>query len=296
MGLWLWRFNRFAAYHAVMIAFGWGYATKFVGTHLGKPHIPDEHLTIVTHNVGHMFFLKKIGPGGLDSMARQYAAFLTKNGKPDILCTQETRGAFYPLVGNYLGYDQRFNLKKGTVIMSRYPIKAGGDIPFGKTSNSTLWADIELPGPSTVRVYCVHLQSNRVTKDTEKIIKDDQSWGNIEKVVNKVGGATAVRAEQAEQLRAHILSSPHPVIVCGDFNDTPNSYVYRHIADGLTDAFEEHGFGLGTTFGGALPMLRIDYLLTDPGIRVHDCRVVRDTHWSDHYPVWGVFGLPTGKN
>jgi endonuclease/exonuclease/phosphatase family metal-dependent hydrolase len=112
-----------------------------------------------------------------------------------------------------------------------------------------------------------------------------------QKVVNKVGGATAMRAEQAEQLRAHILSSPHPVIVCGDFNDTPNSYTYHHIAAGLTDAFEEKGFGLGTTFGGALPMLRIDYLLTDPGIRVHDCRVVRDTEWSDHYPVWGVFGV-----
>ena len=286
---WLWRLSRFSVYHVVMIAFGWSYCAKFVGMQLGKPYIPDNSITVVTHNLGLMFYQKKTSAAQVDSIAKAYAAFLVKNSKPDIVCTQETRGSFYPLLGNYLGYDQRFNLKKGTVILSKYPIKAGGDIPFGKTSNSTLWADILLPGNKTVRVYNVHLQSNRVTKDTEKIIQDDQSWDGISKVMSKVGGATSRRAEQAEQLREHILACPYPVIVCGDFNDTPNSYVYHHISNGLTDAFQERGLGLGTTFAGSLPLLRIDYILTDPGIRTDDCRVVHDKTWSDHYGVWGVF-------
>ena len=281
--------NRFGVYHCIIIAFGWSYCTKFVGTHLGKPLIPDNSITIVTHNLGLMFFDKKANTAQTDSIAKAYAAFLNKHGKPDIICTQETRGTFYPLLGGYLGYDQRFNLKKGTVIMSKYPIKAGGDIPFGKTNNSTLWADIELPGKKMVRVYNVHLQSNRVTKDAEKVIQDDQSWEGISKVMSKVGGATSRRAEQAEQLRAHMLDCPHAVIVCGDFNDTPNSYVYNHISDGLTDTFQEGGLGLGTTFAGTLPLLRIDYILTDPAFRTNDCRVVHDKQWSDHYGVWGVF-------
>jgi endonuclease/exonuclease/phosphatase family metal-dependent hydrolase len=291
MLFWLGRMNRFGIYHLIIIALGWSYCTKFVGLQLGKPYLPEKSITIVTHNLGLMFYNSKATPAQTDSLAAAYANFLNKNGKPDILCTQETRGSFYPLLGNYLGYDQRFNLKKGTVIMSKYPIKAGGDIPFGKTSNSTLWADILLPDQRIVRVYNVHLQSNRVTKDAEKVIQDDQSWEGLSKVMSKVGGATSRRSEQAQRLRQHILDCPYPVIVCGDFNDTPNSYVYHHIADGLTDTFEARGFGLGTTFAGTLPLLRIDYILSDPGFPAHDSKVVHDSKWSDHYPVWAVLGL-----
>lgn len=292
---WATRLNRFALYHFTIILLGWSYTTKFVGMHSSSGTIPQKGITILTHNLGAMFGGKKVSEPKMDSIATAYASFLQKNGTPDIICTQETRGAFYPLLGKHLGYDQRFNLKKGTVILSRYPIKAGGDIPFGKTSNSTLWADIELPDGSITRIYNVHLQSNKVTQDADKVIEDPekQDWTAVRRIMNKVGGATSTRSEQAQQLREHILNCKYPVIVCGDFNDTPNSYVYHHISEGLTDAFEVGGWGRGTTFAGRLPLLRIDYILTDPGFPVYSSRVVRDSRWSDHYPVWAV--LETGK-
>ncbi len=290
MTFWIWYTNRFALYHLAIIILGWGYVAKFMGTYTGKSQAPRNSVTIVTHNLGLLFYGKKVNEAQTDSIAGAYAAFLKKNGVPDIICTQETRGTFYPLLGKYLGYDQRFNLKKGTVILSRFPIKAGGEVSFGKTSNSTLWANIELPGGKIVRVYNVHLQSNKVTKDAEKVIEDPQNLDEISKVMNKVGGATSIRAEQAERLREHILDCPYPVIICGDFNDTPNSFVYHHIGDGLTDTFEERGFGVGSTFAGSLPLLRIDYILIDPGFQTYQCRVVRDNTWSDHYPVWATMG------
>lgn len=289
---WIWRKNRFAAYHLGMLALGWAYIARFWG--MGTPAAPPKDaVTIVTHNVGAMFVKKKINERMVDSMAMAYAKFLNENGAPDVLCTQETKGAFYPAVGKYLGYDQRFNLKKGTVIMSRFPILAGGDIPFGKTSNSTLWADIQFPGNRIARVYNVHLQSNKVTQDADKVIEspDKEDWDEVKKIVNKVGGATSTRSEQAQQLREHLLKCKYPVIICGDFNDTPNSYVYRHISEGLTDAFEAAGSGRGTTFAGRIPLLRIDYIFTDPGFPVYQSRVVRDGRWSDHYPVWAVIGI-----
>ena len=293
---WIWRTNRFALYHLIIIVLGWGYVNKFFALNSGNNAAPEKSITLVTHNLGLMFGGKKSSESFTDSIAGAYAAFLKKEGVPDIICTQETRGSFYPLLGKYLGYDQRFNLKKGTVILSRFPILAGGDIPFGKTSNSTLWANIQLPGGKVVRVYNVHLQSNKVSVDAEKVIGDpnlnkEETWDEIGRVVSKVGGATSQRAEQAIRLRNHILECPYPVIVCGDFNDTPNSFVYHHISDGLTDTWESRARGIGTTFAGALPMLRIDYILSDPAFPVSSAKVVRDAKWSDHYPVWATLAL-----
>jgi endonuclease/exonuclease/phosphatase family metal-dependent hydrolase len=75
------------------------------------------------------------------------------------------------------------------------------------------------------------------------------------------------------------------VVVCGDFNDTPNSYTYHQISKGLNDAFREAGSGIGTTYVGKIPFLRIDYILYskerfDPLY----FKVIRK-NLSDHYPV-----------
>jgi endonuclease/exonuclease/phosphatase family metal-dependent hydrolase len=296
---WAWRRSRFAVYHLVILAFGWPYVTRFLGSNFSEKTPPPATttVTVATHNLGLMFQgAKGRNPEHVADMARQYADFLRQNGAPDILCTQETRGDFYKILAEKMGYNHVFNLKKGTVILSRLPMEAGGDIPFGQTSNSTLWANVRLPDNSLVRVYSVHLQSNKVTNDTEKVLEqgdlDDQAMRQrIGRVLQKVGGATAIRTEQAHLLRQHLLDCPYPALVCGDFNDTPNSYVYAHVSEGLTDAFAECGWGLGTTFGGAVPLLRIDYVLSDPRLVPYRCRVVRDTRWTDHYLVWATLGL-----
>jgi endonuclease/exonuclease/phosphatase family metal-dependent hydrolase len=49
--------------------------------------------------------------------------------------------------------------------------------------------------------------------------------------------------------------------------------------------------GQGTTFAGALPLLRIDYILTEKSIAPFSCRVVRDNIFSDHYPVFSSVGF-----
>ena len=38
-----------------------------------------------------------------------------------------------------------------------------------------------------------------------------------------------------------------PVILCGDFNDTPASYTYRTVKGDLTDGFRDCGSGFGYT-------------------------------------------------
>jgi endonuclease/exonuclease/phosphatase family metal-dependent hydrolase len=291
--VWTWRLNRFALYHLGVILLGWQFISGFIGFDIGKDSVPGSAVTVATHNLGRLFYRQKITDALREKIVNAYAKFLTENGAPDILCTQETSGKFYRLLAQKMGYENTFNLNKGTVILSRYPMEAGGDIPFGKTANSSIWVDVRI-GQRLVRVYSVHLQSNSVTNATEKVIEEGEldqgeTWHDIGMVLGKVGHATSIRSEQALRLREHIASCDHPVIVCGDFNDTPNSYVYATLSDGFTDTFREKGFGLGTTFGGILPLLRIDYILTDPGIHTFSCRTVHGP-FSDHYPVFAQLG------
>jgi len=77
---------------------------------------------------------------------------------------------------------------------------------------------------------------------------------------------------------------PHPVLLCGDFNDVPNSYTYFHIKGNLQDAFLQKGFGIGRTYTSLSPTLRIDYLLASDHFRVLQCKKV-ELPYSDHYPV-----------
>jgi endonuclease/exonuclease/phosphatase family metal-dependent hydrolase len=293
---WLWQMNRFALYHLGIILFGWTYFTSFFGLDFGKDKVPESAITVCTHNLGGIYLDKKPTDAWREKRCSAYARFLQENGFPDILCTQETSGKFYRQLAEKMGYSYTFNLKKGTVILSRFPIEAGGDVPFGETSNSILWADIRIDKAKLVRVYNVHLQSNRVTKTTQRVIEkgdldEGETWQDIGNVLDRVGDATSIRAEQAQKLREHIAASKYPVIVCGDFNDTPNSYVYSILAAGLTDTFREKGLGPGTTFAGALPLLRIDYILTEKSIVPYACRVVRDNVFSDHYPVFSSIGF-----
>ncbi len=292
---WGWRRNRFALYHLGIILLGWQFVTGFIGFDFGKDTIPESAIIVATHNIGEIFKESKVTEAMYEKRAATYAHYLQESGNPDLLCTQETSGKFYRLLAEKMGYAYTFNLKKGTVILSRYPIEAGGDIPFGKTANSTLWADIRIDN-KLVRLYNVHLQSNKVTQTTEKVIDkgeldDEETWHDISNVLDKVGNATGIRSEQALRLREHIAACKHPVIVCGDFNDTPNSYVYALMSEGLGDTFREKGLGLGTTFAGVLPMLRIDYVLVEKSFTTYSCRVGRDSDFSDHYPVFVALGF-----
>ena len=79
-------------------------------------------------------------------------------------------------------------------------------------------------------------------------------------------------------------NSPYKVIVCGDFNDTPQSYTYNLLSENLNDSFKTKGVGFGTTYAGSIPALRIDYILTHEKIKVQSHKILKE-NYSDHFPV-----------
>ena len=103
-------------------------------------------------------------------------------------------------------------------------------------------------------------------------------------LMKKLREAYQRRSVQVRKIREHMNSSPHPIILCGDFNDTPTSYAYHILSKRLKDSYVKRGSGLGTTYNGNLPNLRIDYVFADPFISILDHDLIH-TDLSDHYPI-----------
>ena len=178
----------------------------------------------------------------------------------------------------------------GIATFSKYPIVAKGKVNFGYRSNNIcIYTDIKT-GKDTIRVYNMHLQSIAFGADDyqymddlekNKQTEDIEHSKNISKRLKK---AFIKRSKQAELIHESISKSPYPVIVCGDFNDTPSSYTYSTISKNLKDAFIEAGRGFGKSYTGKFPSFRIDYILHSPLFTAYDFKTIHE-ELSDHYPV-----------
>jgi endonuclease/exonuclease/phosphatase family metal-dependent hydrolase len=80
------------------------------------------------------------------------------------------------------------------------------------------------------------------------------------------------------------------MIVCGDFNNTAFSYVYKIIKYGLTDTFREAGNGFGRSYEFKYFPVRIDFILADEAFNVNGFKTYSE-HYSDHYPIMATISL-----
>ena len=226
---------------------------------------------------------------------------------PEILCIQEfynsDKGEFQNLdtiikVQKAKNYHVEYThtLRKvdhwGIATLSYYPIVNKGklDLDSDETNHIVIFTDIKID-EDTIRVYNVHLQSIKLQKKDYELIEKFEAKNDNERIegskiiFNRLKDGFIKRASQVEILEDHIKSSPYPIIVCGDFNDTPISYVYGKLSDNLKDAFVQSGFGFGRTYAGIFPSFRIDYILHDKRIKSGNYNTINKPY-SDHYPIY----------
>jgi endonuclease/exonuclease/phosphatase family metal-dependent hydrolase len=180
----------------------------------------------------------------------------------------------------------------GIATFTKYPIVKKGKIEFNtQTNNSCIYTDV-LINQDTIRIYNMHLQSISFSKANYKFINevnDDTTdvKNEMEKsksILRRMKRAFVKRAIQADGIAQHIASCKYKVIVCGDFNDTPASYVYHTIRGNLKDAFIESGSGFEQTYAGKFPKFRIDYILHSKEFISKQYRHLSETV-TDHYPI-----------
>jgi endonuclease/exonuclease/phosphatase family metal-dependent hydrolase len=211
--------------------------------------------------------------------------FCTTDSLKSILQTQQIHTYFPQIIKASDHY--------GIAIFSRYPIIDSGTILFEpKTNNSAIFIDIRKEN-QTYRIYNAHLQSIRFGKEdyvfTDEPSKNKSKQNSLnkasQKIISKLKQAYLLRAEQAKQLADHISKSPYPVILCGDFNDTPTSFAYHTLSKKLIDSFIESGKGFGKSYSGKMPSFRIDYIFHDKHFEGYDFTTHQEISASDHYPV-----------
>jgi endonuclease/exonuclease/phosphatase family metal-dependent hydrolase len=213
---------------------------------------------------------------------------LQQDGNIDILFLQE--GIRGEDIARTFGMTHVFRIPKSlSWIISRHPIINSGKINFSGRRSMCGWADIQLQD-TILRVFNIHLSSNQITTETENLMEEKnfqepETWLRVGEVVTKYRSNSAIRAGEGMLIKSHIEQSEHPVIIAGDFNDVPQSYASSVIRKGLADSFVECGSGIGVTYAGKIPGLRIDYILCDENFMILDHEVKKE-NFSDHYPVF----------
>ena len=254
-------------------------------------------LKVMTYNTHAMMIGDKL------AAKKEMLQYINNQGA-DVVCLQEvlvyknparlTLPALREAMSNYpyTYYDfKRYNSHRqfGNVVFSRYPLTNKNTIRYESQSNISSQCDI-LVGDDTIRLIVNHLESYGLVK--EDLQFDTLSMAEIKNssLVQKLQHAGKLRHQQAREVKRSIRQSPHPVVVVGDFNAIPLSYVYWKVKFGLRDCFLESSFGkLGNTIKKGPFGIRIDYILCSRRLTPIQCEVDR-VRYSDHFPVCATIG------
>ena len=143
----------------------------------------------------------------------------------------------------------------------------------------------------TIRLLNNHLQTTSVSQNRKKWERE-LAADNTRREAQAVQDAAETlhensvkRAFQTDSICQLVTASPHPVLVCGDFNSLPSSYTYHRLSESLKDGFKTGGHGYMYTYRYGKRMLRIDYAFHSPEL---ECTYYYSPNLdlcSDHNPV-----------
>ena len=215
-----------------------------------------------------------------DELKSKLNSFL-QDKEPDILSMQEYRP---DEAISMLGYEKYEHLsgdkvKNGQAIFSKFPIINAGSIEFPNTFNNAIFADVVLKNRDTIRIYNVHLQSSGIDPKVENFSAEES-----ENAFHRISSAFEMQQAQAELFLAHKSKCPYRTVVCGDFNNTAYSYVYKEIKGDMKDAFKKAGNGFGRTYDFKFFPVRIDFILVAEDFKINGFKSF-DERLSDHYPI-----------
>ena len=266
-------------------------------------------LRVMTYNV---YSFKDVNGVGNTTLEQATAvAKMVKDYQPDVFCLQEF-ALFLPKVGRadcitqlgeMLGLPYHYYHTKAhfgnNVIFSKYPIAAlEDDIPFAKENEYGPVAVVDAGEKGIFYVVCCHLVSNQLSDKEVSVFSEPGDKEEVQKfgksIISKLKVAYAKRSSQVAKMLDDIPLDGRAIVICGDFNDTPMSYTYHQIERaGFTDGFVKAGRGIGHTFAGKLPLLRIDYIWGNDRIQPMSFKRIK-YKGSDHYPVMMDFNLTHG--
>lgn len=300
--------SRWAFLSLAVLLLGFTNIRALIGFHSGAftPAKSEQSIRIMSWNV-RWFDEQKRATKGAYPKRKEMFEFI-KEQDADILCFQEyfesnrtnysnlkdLQKMNYPYYYKVIDYGRKGgSIEVGVAIFSRFPITDSFRIRYPgplelRAAESLIACDIDVRGQK-IRVFNTHLQSVLFQQqDYERLrtirAADDSMLDASRSIVKKLKQGYASRSKQVDIVREQLDKSPYPAIICGDFNDVPNSYTYFRIRGDRKDAFIAGSNGIGRTFSNISPTLRIDYIMPDKQFEVLQFKR-HVLPYSDHYPV-----------
>lgn len=149
----------------------------------------------------------------------------------------------------------------------------------------------------------VHLFSPGLSKEERQVVTDIRSVGSAKasarefknSILGKIQHSLILHDEDTDVLIEALKGYEGPVIICGDFNEVPESYTLRKLEKaGFKAVNEEVGFGPLITYNRHAMWFQLDHILYRGALRPLDIRKGK-IRTSDHYPLIADFEL-TGGN
>ena len=298
---WALKRNRWALMSGILLVIGFGHFSDFYQVNGTIRNEDQDGMHILTYNV-HLFGVYDKEKG---SETRDSILHLLDQGEYDVMCFQEfyqsgkknvfetsdsiISKANAPFHHEHLITNPTTKQQFGVAIYSKHPMVGKGKVPFENDSqNFCIYSDIAFDG-DTIRVINAHLQSIRFKPEDYRFV--DGEVNDIDKIddgtiriASQLKRAFLKREKQTQRVAETIRESPYPVVLCGDFNDTPISYTYSTFSNLLEDSFKEAGSGIGYTYIGEFPSFRIDYIMHSESLVATEFETI-EKKFSDHYAV-----------
>lgn len=258
------------------------------------PHDPPEGcIKVLSYNVWYF--------AGWEDRGKPNAILeYIKEQNADIVCLQESaeNEAGSVQVDSILGpvYQHKDTLMYNSdclTFFSKYPIISHERIHYASKGNMTAAIKVKIKGRDVI-VVNNHLETTGLTleeKDKFKaLVKGELETNTATRTskwfISHLGKQTKKRAAEAEAVARYIAyHRGTPMIVCGDFNDSPISYAHRTIGKGLTDCYVSTGNGPGISYHKSGMYVRIDNIFCTDDFEPYSCYVDNKIGNSDHYPI-----------
>lgn len=283
----------FGIYSTIMLLSS-SYIFAYFPINIGKNLSGDNDFRVMTYNA--MSFL------GRDDNDNVLAPDMIRGYRPDIVALQEAN--YYPDDAPVVGSIKRLlkdypyvHVHKSQAFASKYPIIVKKAIEYNSYRNGSFAYLISVPEHRKVLVINNHMQSyslNTSEREEYKTYLKDLSLRDLPHqfmaVKRRLGPQLSHRGFTAERVHAEldelqVKCQPDLTIVLGDLNDTPMSYTYSQLRNGMRDAFVETGFGLGITFNDRWMPFRIDHLFYEGSAKAVGSSIPNYKNHSDHNPL-----------
>jgi vancomycin resistance protein VanJ len=280
---WLLKVKKQLLLSLLVLLLGFNHVTSLYKFTSSRNIDTENNLSIMNYNVRLFNLYNWISEEHIETQIVD----LIQKEQPDIISFQEYQPqenvdlSFYKYKYEKLSGTR---VQYGQAIFSKYPIIASGSIAFPNTANNAIYADV-VKNKDTIRIYNVHLQSLRIDTDVENLKTEDS-----ERLFKRISETFKKQQLQTELFVKHKDKSPYKMIICGDFNNTAFSYIYKEIKGDLVDTFQEAGNGFGRTFNFKYFPIRIDFILADKAFKINGFKTLEDK-LSDHYPILAKVSL-----